>query len=1343
MLRKRIALLLAMLMIVSTPFVTFANPGDDGDFPLLPEPTEASAGSAVEVDIDEATQEVAPINPEFIEQSHMAENSIVGTDGSAFYGLRVDPLEQPEAPADLMGTSARVGLPASFDLRTQGKVTPVRDQGQNGSCWAFASYGSLESTLGGRDDFSEKHMRNTHGFDWHPSQGGTHQIATAYLARWSGPVSERDEPYDDNDFTSPTVLPRQKDIMKVLYLPDVRNASGRDILKQAIYNDGALYTTILGTNDSKYYNARTASHYCYGSERANHAITIVGWDDNYSASNFSRRPSGNGAWLCKNSWGASRFGDRGYYWVSYYDVHIGKNNGQFHAQEKGDFDKLYSYDPLGMTSTTGGTSGWFANVFKASSDEYVNAVGVFSNNYNVDYKVYLVPRYNGVSSFSNKVEVASGTITYPGYYVIEFDPQLVKAGTQFAPVVYYSARSGYQVIPIEKPIQNYASKARASSGQSYTSSDGNSWADLTRSVSGANVCLKAFTTKDGGSSVVNVTGVNIEPSQASVKLGSTGQLSATVYPANATNKGVTWSSSNTSVATVNQNGVVSARAVGTTTITVRTNDGGYTDTATVKVVDDSNPTLKDTTTSISVDKRSYTAGETVRATAVVKDDYGQLLSGANVAFTLNKPSGSPASYNATTNSRGEATVSIPTSSSDTSGTYTLSAETSKSGYNPSNASTSFTVEGSGQVEDLFASISTDKEQYNVGETVRIQFYGRTKEGGYLSNATAKLIFTKPDGTTSEQSVNLNFLGIGFYRVRTYNGIQEGRYTVKVVLEKDGMTGSDSTIFVIGEDTTPPANDDMTLNMSADKQAYEVGEDALVSFNLKDSNGAPVADAAIALVATMPNDTQSADLTTDASGNATVRFSELVKGHYSLRATATKAGYEQAVATLSFTVGDGSQPPTDNQLVLTMTSDKQHYEVDEEAVVDFQLVDKNGNAVAGANIQLVATMPNDTQSANLKTCTLGQARLRLAPLVEGNYSLLATATKDGYDADSKTVTFDVGENITPPQPGIYKIIETDEAAQMIKDNENNSQFFILDVRRPEEFAEGHIKDATNIDFYGENFEDKIKQLDRNKVYLIYCRTQNRSGKTLELFKTLGFKEAYVMNGGMNKWKEEGRPFVQQKQLLVEVSSDKSDYQRGETVNVTANVKTTDNASVGNAVVVFKLTRPNGTSFSSDNVSCDANGVAKWQVRTASSTAFGDYTISAVANLSGYDEAQGQVIVSVSDGNEPPVMDELNTKVTMSKSRYKQGEDIRATIKVTDKNGRAVPNATINVRLVLPRGNDETATLTTNSYGQASYSHTSCTTTTPVGYYTLEASASKDGVTSPKASARFYMNRGGGG
>ena len=81
-----------------------------------------------------------------------------------------------------------------------------------------------------------------------------------------------------------------------------------------------------------------------------------------------------------------------------------------------------------------------------------------------------------------------------------------------------------------------------------------------------------------------------------------------------------------------------------------------------------------------------------------------------------------------------------------------------------------------------------------------------------------------------------------------------------------------------------------------------------------------------------------------------------------------------------------------------------------------------------------------------------------------------------------------------------------------------------MRTPEEFGEGHIENATNIDFYSETFRDELDNLDKNKTYLIYCRSGGRSGKALDIMAELNFKEVYNILGGINQWKSEEFPTV---------------------------------------------------------------------------------------------------------------------------------------------------------------------------------------------------------------------------
>jgi rhodanese-related sulfurtransferase len=101
-----------------------------------------------------------------------------------------------------------------------------------------------------------------------------------------------------------------------------------------------------------------------------------------------------------------------------------------------------------------------------------------------------------------------------------------------------------------------------------------------------------------------------------------------------------------------------------------------------------------------------------------------------------------------------------------------------------------------------------------------------------------------------------------------------------------------------------------------------------------------------------------------------------------------------------------------------------------------------------------------------------------------------------------------------------------AYDLIQEHKNDENFVILDVRTPAEFAQGYIEDAINIDFYSATFRDKLNKLDKEKTYLLYCRSGNRSGRTLKLMEELQFKTAYNMTGGIGQWIAEGRPIIKQ-------------------------------------------------------------------------------------------------------------------------------------------------------------------------------------------------------------------------
>lgn len=126
-----------------------------------------------------------------------------------------------------------------------------------------------------------------------------------------------------------------------------------------------------------------------------------------------------------------------------------------------------------------------------------------------------------------------------------------------------------------------------------------------------------------------------------------------------------------------------------------------------------------------------------------------------------------------------------------------------------------------------------------------------------------------------------------------------------------------------------------------------------------------------------------------------------------------------------------------------------------------------------------------------------------------------------------------KNVAPKQNDLHiinpfiKMLTTDESNEMIQANKNNKDFVLLDVREPGEINEQYIKGMINIDFNNSNFEEEIRKLNKDKTYLVYCRTQNRSHKAAKFMFNFGFKYVYWMNGGITQWLREGKPVIETK------------------------------------------------------------------------------------------------------------------------------------------------------------------------------------------------------------------------
>ena len=403
-----------------------------------------------------------------------------------------------------------------FSLLDYGKVSKAHDQEKTNMCWTFATTSTIESSLlieqNKEVDLSEKHIdystiytlddgtKNPFGYYSKTKDvGGNYYLSGAYLSAGRGPILETKLPWSTSSSSKSNTLNQKSDyyVNEIDYISS-KSCDANTILaiKKNLTEYGAMGAQIYAETPT-YVSNDKLSYYYNGNNTINHALTIVGWDDDYSASNFKTTPKGNGAWLTKDTYPTIFTGNStipaGYHYVSYYDTNICTNLMSAYKVETTSFDNKYTNNIHGFSgniATTDASSIIFKNIYtkQNNASEKLSKVNIFTGYPGDKYEIY----YSDVDDYSKAVKIGEGTATKEGYTSINISKNISITSEKF--YIYLKYTTAYTEVDNGKtyyvfPVESFASSSTAEdkwyyvankpSGVSYYSIDSTSWIDTT------------------------------------------------------------------------------------------------------------------------------------------------------------------------------------------------------------------------------------------------------------------------------------------------------------------------------------------------------------------------------------------------------------------------------------------------------------------------------------------------------------------------------------------------------------------------------------------------------------------------------------------------------------------------------------------------------------------------------------------------------------------------------------------------------------------------------------------------------------------------------------------------